>query len=205
MSDLNDGDILSRTREQVNSSGLFQFVYIPEDGSDNIVSDWVDQEHKKKLVRQWVDGVKAAIIGRSQEKMQAAKDAALEERARKIRAEQFGEEQVSDGQKDTAVNTTSERQAPSARVEQGRSRVAASADPGDYVTDQLDSARERLRVAEEAQQDLLREVLAARKALAKWSALAAALETGDTGLAVDSRPSTSLSGPRGASTVPISY
>jgi len=62
------------------------------------------------------------------------------------------------------------------RKETGRTVVAnASQDPSRYVEDQLELSRERLRVAEEAQQDITREVLTARRDYDKWKTLAAAL------------------------------
>jgi hypothetical protein len=78
MSDINDGDIIARTRENINPNGLFQFVYTPEDGSEPVVSEWIDQEHKKKVTRQWIDGCKSMLVGRAQAGLQAAKDAQLE-------------------------------------------------------------------------------------------------------------------------------
>ena len=210
MSDLNDGDILARTRENVNPNGLFQFVYIPDDGSENITSDWVDQEHKKKLVRQWVDGVKGNIIARANETINAAKEKAIEDRARAIRAEQFADEQpVGYGIGENAKTRPTPTSVPAAtRPEvQVRSPVQPSTDPTDYVGDQLELARERLKGAEMAQQDIVREVLSARRDYEKWKALAAALggvgddsvsagtnqQAGDGGKILrDTRPSGSL-------------
>src|ERR1700722_1563006 len=88
-SDLNDGDILARTRENVNPNGQFQFIYIPEDGTENIVSDWISQEHKKKVTLSWVEGVKAAIIGRATAGLRSANEKAAEERLKKIQQEQM--------------------------------------------------------------------------------------------------------------------
>ena len=169
MSDLNDGDILSATRENVNPNGLFQFVYTAIDPP--IVSDWVDQEHKKKLTRQWVDGVKGQIIARAQAGIQEAKEKALEERAKKIRQEQMDEDTK---QEETLVQPAASIRAPRQAAEPVR-RASVSSDPGSYVEEQLEMTRERLRAAEEAQRDITREVLTARRDYDKWKALAAAL------------------------------
>lgn len=171
MSDLNDGDILARTRENVNPNGLFQFVYIPDDGSENITSDWVDQEHKKKLVRQWVDGVKGNIIARANETINAAKEKAIEDRARAIRDEQFEAAPAGPALRE-AVRPNDPR-APAQSIP-ARS-IVQSSDPTQYIEDQLETARERLRAAETMQQDVMREVLSTRRDYEKWKALAAAL------------------------------
>ena len=172
MSDINDGDILARTRENVNPNGLFQFIYSPDDGSDAITSDWVDQEHKKKLTRAWVDGVKSAIIGRAQSKLDEANAAREEERAKRIRDEQLAEP-VPTGQilREAVPASPSASTAPYIKTQ---SRVQSS-DPSAYVEDQLETARERLRAAEEMQKDVMREVLTARRDYEKWKALATAL------------------------------
>jgi hypothetical protein len=182
MSDINDGDILARTRENVNPNGLFQFVYIPEDGSEQVTSDWVDQEHKKKLTRVWVDGVKSAIIGRAQAKIMAAKEAAEEARAKAIRDEQFADP-PSDAGMGTQIVVESRKQ-PAAVP--GKVQVGGASDPSEYVEDQLEIARERLRAAEQAQQDITREVLTARRDYEKWKTLAGALSGvgGDSGVSV---------------------
>jgi hypothetical protein len=173
MSDINDGDILARTRENVNPNGLFQFIYSPDDGSDAITSDWVDQEHKKKLTRAWVDGVKSAIIGRAQSKLDEANAAREEERAKRIRDEQLAEE--APAQAPTRVAEPARRiiEVPSVRIKE--SPKSAATDPTSYVEDQLETARERLRAAEEMQKDVMREVLTARRDYEKWKALATAL------------------------------
>jgi len=175
MSDINDGDILARTRENVNPNGLFQFVCQLDDGSEEIKSDWVDQEHKKKLTRVWVDGVKSVIISRANARMQEAKERAEEDRAKRIRDEQFSEPV------DSAVDTRGIKTA--VVVESGtqpaaqptKVHVGDSSDPSAYVEDQLEIARERLRAAEMAQSDIIREVLTARRDYEKWKTLAAAL------------------------------
>jgi hypothetical protein len=169
MSDLNDGDILALTREQVNPNGQFQFVYVGREGEEPITSDWISQEHKKKVLRSWVDGVKDAIIGRSQEKIRAANEARLEERAKRIREEQF-----SDGPVEVDTPT------PVVRKEAPRV-VAPNADPVSYVEEQLAISRERLAAALRSQQDIIREVLNARRDFDKWKALAAALGSDDSG------------------------
>lgn len=172
MSDINDGDILARTRENVNPNGLFQFIYSPDDGSDAITSDWVDQEHKKKLTRAWVDGVKSAIIGRAQSKLDEANAAREEERAKRIRDEQLAEP-VPTRQILREAVPAGPIVSPGLHVKT-QSRVPSS-DPSAYVEDQLETARERLRAAEEMQKDVMREVLTARRDYEKWKALAAAL------------------------------
>jgi hypothetical protein len=176
MSDLNDGDILARTRENVNPNGQFQFVYIPDDGSENIVSDWVAQEHKKKLTRGWVDGVKSAIIGRAQSKIQDAKEAQEEARAKRIREAQFAEPEV------VRTEPVGESDIPASPRSVGSPRPARSSrqqgvlsDPSEYVGEMLEVARERLRLAEEASKDIVREVLTARRDYEKWKNLEAAL------------------------------
>lgn len=170
-SDINDGDILARTRERVNPNGLFQFVYIPDDGSEDVTSDWVDQEHKKKLTRAWVDGVKSAIISRAQAKIIAAKEAAHEARAKAIRDEQFADPVPAMIPGVVRENTS---EVVPGSYSQTRP-VAGSGDPSAYVEDQLAMARERLRSAEQAQQGIVREVLTARRYYEKWNALASAL------------------------------
>jgi hypothetical protein len=180
-SDLNDGDILARTRENVNPNGLFQFVYIPDDGSEHVTSDWVDQEHKKKLTRVWVDGVKNAIISRAQAKITAAKEAAEEARAKSVRDEQFRGEPMEQGnspsipERSVAGGSAPERQKAVYKVATTAVQTSPS-DPQSYVEDQLDIARERLRAAEQAQQDITREVLTARRDYEKWKALVCALD-----------------------------
>jgi hypothetical protein len=181
MSDLNDGDILARTRENVNPNGLFQFVYIPDDGSEHVTSDWVDQEHKKKLTRQWVDGVKSAIISRAQAKISAAKEAAEEARAKQIRDEQFAEPapiqsaRSQDSRERPFVGGLGAPRQETSYQNPGNQNSLQAADPASYVEDQLDLARERLRSAEQMQSDLMREVLNARRDYDKWKALSAAL------------------------------
>jgi hypothetical protein len=176
MSDLNDGDILARTRENVNPNGQFQFVYIPEDGSENVTSDWVDQEHKKKLTRMWIDGVKSAIVGRAQSKIQEANAKREEERAKRIRDEQFEDAPVhipasATGAKAAPVLDARKQPAP----QPAKVQVGDSADPSEYVQDQLEMARENLRALEVAQQDIVRSVISARRDYEKWKALASAL------------------------------
>jgi hypothetical protein len=156
--DINDGDILAATRENVNSNGQMQFVYIPADG-EPITSDWISQEHKKKSIMPWVDGVKAALISRSQAVMRAANEAQLKKRQ---------EEQMTAVEAMTAQVAVQERSA-AARTPRSDN------DPSAYIEDQLNITRERLRAAEEAQNDIIREVLAARRDYDKWSKLSAAL------------------------------
>jgi hypothetical protein len=181
LSDLNDGDILANTRERVNDQGQMQFVYIPNDGSDPIESDWIQQEHKKKVILGWCEGVKNAIIQRGSAGMHAANAAALEERLRRKREEDMAD--VEDTQTVApakAVSVGVPQPAVSRRTEPVRPGLVASDDPFQYVEDQLDIARERLSAAESAQQDIIREVLAARRAYDKWQTLAQTL-SGDAG------------------------
>lgn len=186
MSDLNDGDILARTRENVNPNGQFQFVYIPDDGTENVTSDWISQEHKKKVTRSWVDGVKSALISRATSKLSEAKEKALEERARRIRDEQFADDQPVGAATDESIKAEAPVGRPTVHGRRASIPVVQpglSTDPGDYVNDQLELARERLRGAEMAQQDIVREVLSARRDYDKWKALAAALGgVGDDGV-----------------------
>jgi hypothetical protein len=180
-SDLNDGEILSRTRENVNPNGQFQFIYIPEDGSENIVSDWISQEHKKKVTLSWVEGVKAAIIGRAQAGLREANEKAAEERLKRIQKEQMED----DGDDAAIPELVAENRPPvaakSRRTEtMGRAASTTASDPVTYVKDQLDAARERLKAAEDAQKDIIREVLSARRDYDKWKTLARAL-AGDGG------------------------
>lgn len=171
-SDLNDGDILARTRENVNPNGLFQWVYIPDDGSEHITSDWVDQEHKKKLTRQWVDGVKDAIISRSQEKIRAAREAALEERAKRIRDEQFADPEPV-GRSDNRKHTQSDRldYEENSQNPQG----VQSSDPGEYISTQLAIAEKRLNYLKEQQNAIFKQVIDAESDYSRWSKLATAL------------------------------
>jgi hypothetical protein len=186
MSDLNDGDILSATRENVNPNGLFQFVYTGIDPP--ITSDWVDQEHKKKLTRQWVDGVKEQLIARATAGINEAKQKQLEERARRIRDEQFAEPvpaepMVTRGsgavQPRISVDTANPAEHASPYKMAAAKGQTAASDPASYVEDQLEMTRERLRAAEEAQRDITREVVTARRDYEKWKALAAALDSTD--------------------------
>src|SRR5271157_3131023 len=101
-SDINDGDIMANTRERVNNQGQFQFVYIPPDGSDPIESDWIQQDHKKKVILGWCEGVKGAIISRRQAGMAAANEAAMEAKLKKLQQEQMGDT-ADDEQLDAAV------------------------------------------------------------------------------------------------------
>lgn len=180
-SDLNDGDILARTREKVDNAGRFQFVYIPEDGSAPIESDWIQQDFKKKVIGQWVEGVKGAIIGRGQSKLQEANEKAAEERLRKKR-----EEDMSDEELDGAVPAEDSRDPEPPVSVRGRSggrpvvpagkpQQRATSDPGEYVDEQLEMARERLKAAEEMLNEYTREVFLARKDYQKWQALYSAL------------------------------
>jgi hypothetical protein len=174
-SDLNDGDILARTRENVNPNGQFQFIYIPEDGTENITSDWISQEHKKKVTLSWVEGVKAAIIGRAQQGLRDANEKAAEQRLKRIQKEQMDdpnkdetEDIVADIPRVTQPNRSS-RQIP--RPTAGTS----SQDPGAYVADQLGQAAERLKSAEELLREYTKEVFLAKRDHAKWLALQHAL------------------------------
>jgi hypothetical protein len=200
MSDLNDGDILARTRENVNPNGQFQFVYVPETG-DPITSDWVGQDFKKQVLRGWVDGVKSAIIGRGHAGIQAANEAAAEAKLKRLQQEQMEVEEddaaipSDDGVGvDTSaapVGTGTKLRGAVQQSTRPAQRVSApSADPSTYVEDQLELARERLRAAEQAQQDITREVLTARRDYDKWQALSAALGgIGDDGLRGTDGPS----------------
>src|SRR5271166_2729739 len=173
-SDINDGDIMANTRERVNNQGQFQFVYIPPDGSDPIESDWIQQDHKKKVILGWCEGVKGAIISRGQAGMAAANEAAMEAKLKKLREDQFGDEVITDEGLDASVPTNLRevvRQTASPRV----ARPAQSADAQGFVDEQLDIARERLAAAQQAQQEIIREVIAARKDYEKWQALSGAL------------------------------
>jgi len=179
--DIGDGDILANTRERVNPNGQMQFVYIPPDGTDHIESDWILQEHKKKVILGWCEGVKNAIIQRGSAGMHAANAAALEEKLRRKREEDMAD--VEDTQtvapvKDVQVGLP--QPAVSRRANTARPGLVANDDPFQYVEDQLDIARERLSAAESAQQDIIREVLAARRDYDKWQTLARALG-GDSG------------------------
>lgn len=193
MVDLNDGDILARTSENVNPNGLFQFVWTPGDGSTPITSDWVDQEHKKKLTRVWVDGVKSAIIGRAQAKIQDAKDAAEEARAKKIRDEQFADPLPVVGRDTASVSKQQHTGAANPAQHAAYIQVAspmespAPVNPADYIQDQLEIARERLRAAEAAQQDIIREVLNARRDYERWKALSSAIDGIDGSTGSDGR------------------
>src|SRR5271165_3024605 len=146
-SDINDGDIMANTRERVNNNGQFQFVYIPPDGSDPIESDWIQQDHKKKVILGWCEGVKGAIISRGQAGMAAANEAAMEAKLKKLQREQMGdmdEEEtldaaVPEAQKGTGSGRVS---APVSRAPVVAPRSAQGADPSAYVDDQLEIARE---------------------------------------------------------------
>ena len=177
-SDLNDGDILARTREEVKPDGQMRFVYATDDGTEPITSDWIQQDKKREQVWNWIAGVKDMILQRGAAKMHAANAEAQELRAKKLR-----EEQMEDDDLDSVVPDDSPAPSPAARTV-GRTKhtpkppvpqATVSADPTTYVEDQLELARERLRAAEEAQQDITREVLTARRDYDKWKTLAAAL------------------------------
>jgi hypothetical protein len=194
-SDLNDGDILANTREKVNDQGQMQFVYIPPDGSDHIMSDWIQQEHKKKVILGWCEGVKNAIIQRGQAGMHAANAAALEERLRRKREEDMAD--VADTQ-DVAptknVQVGVAQPAVSQRSYTPSNAQSLSTDPTQFIEDQLDAARERLRAAEDAQKDIIREVLSARRDYDKWKTLAAALGNSSSGDSSDEPDSNLRSG-----------
>lgn len=188
MSDLNDGDILARTRDEVRGN-QFRFVYTPDNGEEPITSDWVQYENKSKYAFQWVEGVKASLVARSQEKVQAAKDAAYAVRAKQIRDEQFETEDLIDEEsKDHSPVLRTGGDKVIARTPKRSSQ--ANSDPHEYIAGELELSRERLRVAEAGQQELLREVIAARKAVEKWTLLANALAgTGTVATVPDSSES----------------
>ena len=177
-SDLNDGDILARTRENVNPNGQFQFIYIPEDGTENIVSDWISQEHKKKVTLSWVEGVKAAIIGRATAGLRSANEKAAEERLKKIQQEQM--EDTNDvAEIVVPTRTTTRNKATMAGVSSPAVRGGVTSDPVDYVTDQLGHAAERLKSAEELLREYTKEVFLAKRDHAKWLSLQHALSAGN--------------------------
>jgi hypothetical protein len=177
-SDLNDGDILALTREEVTENGQFRFVYVGREGEEPVTSDWISQEHKKKVLRSWVDGVKNAIIARSQDKLREANEAAMEARAKRIRDEQLGDGDNSAAEAGVSARaSTLDAPTPVVRKEAPRAR-AENADPVSYVEEQLEICRERLASAERAQQDIIREVLTARRDYEKWNTLAAGLGVG---------------------------
>lgn len=190
-SDINDGDIMANTRERVNANGQFQFVYIPPDGSDPIESDWISQDHKKKVILGWCEGVKGAIISRGQAGMQAANEAAMEAKLKAKRAEDMGDAEL-DAVIPEVVAPTSARQAvrtPDTRSDTPRLAANVATDPTVYITEQLEIAQERLNAAENTQKDILMEVMAARRDVRKWTALAEAITgVGDND---DPRPSVS--------------
>jgi hypothetical protein len=173
MSDLNDGDILTRTRENVNTNGQFQFVYIPESG-EPITSDWIGQDFKKKVLRGWVDGVKDALIGRGQAGLREAKEAAIEEKLKALQKEQLEDDETAVSEVVVSAPSRQVVRQTDQRTDPPR-LTAQSSDPTSYVEDQLEITRERLRAAEQAQQDITREVLTARRDYEKWKILAAAL------------------------------
>lgn len=182
-SDLNDGDILARTRENVNPNGQFQFIYIPEDGSEQIVSDWLGQDHKKKAVIPWIEGVKGAIIGRGQAKLHAANSARLADKEAQMESELLA------SRGELVVEDLPE---PPPRRAQPRvpARVAAPTVGADmYIAEQLEIAEQRLYAAEEQQRDITREVINARRDAAKWRTLRAALEGDNDSSRGHSRPS----------------
>lgn len=203
-SDLNDGDILARTRENVNPNGQFQFIYIPEDGSENITSDWISQEHKKKVTLSWIEGVKSAIIGRAQAGLREANEKAAEERLKRLQQEQMADETM-----DVEEMVPVRVQAPvSAKPRiQPRQPVATSsnADPGEYVEDQLGHARERLKAAEELLREYTKEVFLAKQDFSKWTALSAALNgTSAVAGGVDERSGVILQNAQATTVHPIS-
>jgi hypothetical protein len=174
-SDINDGDIMANTRERVNGNGQFQFVYIPPDGSDPIESDWISQDHKKKVILGWCEGVKSAIISRGQAGMQAANEAALEAKLKAKREEDMNAD--TSAKLDAAVPAAQvARTQPAGHASKPATAHSASpSDPGAYVSEQLEIAQEQLNAAQAAQNDINREVIIARKAVEKWTTLARAL------------------------------
>lgn len=182
-SDLNDGDILARTREKVDNAGRFQFVYIPDDGSAPIESDWIQQDFKRKVTGQWIEGVKSAIIGRGQASLQAANEKAAEERLKRKQ-----QEDMDDAELDAAIPEEDQPDPAPARPARTNGRHGAKvsagkgngADPGEYVEEQLEMARERLKAAEEMLNEYTKEVFLARKDYKKWQALHSALNPGDS-------------------------
>jgi hypothetical protein len=177
MSDLNDGDIMANTRERVNNAGQFQFVYIPPDGTDPIESDWIQQDFKKKVILGWCEGVKSAIIGRGQAGMAAANAAAMEAKLKAKREEDMTDE-IGEAQTVIAAPAHIPRDVrpdrSSSQVSRGTA-PAISEDPTAYIGNQVEIARERLIAAEAAQQDIIREVLVARREYERWTKLALAL------------------------------
>lgn len=176
ISDINDGDILSRTRDELKGEAM-RFVYQPEDGSEPIVSDFFKQENRSKYAFQWLEGVKGALVSRAASKVQEAKDAAYALRAKQIRDEQFATPATED-----LIHDDVETAGSSPVLRTGGDKVIPkrNTSPDDYVGGQLEAARERLRAAEEAQQSIIREVLVARKDFEKWSVLASALADNNT-------------------------
>jgi hypothetical protein len=174
-SDLNDGDILARTRENVNPNGQFQFIYIPEDGTENIVSDWISQEHKKKVTLSWVEGVKAAIIGRATQGLRDANEKAAEERLKRIQQEQMEDVVEVDVVREISPSATSKSRRAEAVGRPTERAKSVSRDPTEYVKDQLGYAKQRLEAAEELLREYTKEVFLAKKDFAKWQSLAVAL------------------------------
>lgn len=172
-SDINDGDILARTRENKNSNGQFQFVYIPADGTDPIVSDWIGDDFRKKVLPGWVDGVKAAIIGRGQAAM---KEANAKARAARLAVAEETVERDMPTEDIVLPEPVGKRNGPAIRQSQPvRNQPASHASPEEYIRSQLEESQARLEAAEEVQNDTIREVVAARVAVNKWSKLAKAL------------------------------
>lgn len=177
-SDLNDGDILARTRENVNPNGQFQFIYIPEDGTENITSDWISQEHKKKVTLSWVEGVKSAIIGRAQQGLRDANEKAAEERLKRIQREQMSDEETVAGSTTREVLRAAVQQSPVRTPDIRQQSKSGVSDPTEYVSEQLQISAERLKSAEELLREYTKEVFLAKRDHAKWLSLRHALSAG---------------------------
>lgn len=171
-SDLNDGDIIARTREEARGDGTFRFVYIPVDGTENIYSDYIQQDFKNKAIMGWLDGVKGQLIGRGMQKLEQARDRAKEERLATLR--DLPTEDIADT---PAANGKPQHTAAAAQRRKHDSDTEG-VDPGRYVNNQLDQARDRLAAAEEELERAREAVIKERAAFNKWQRLSDALEPG---------------------------
>jgi hypothetical protein len=58
--DINDKDILERTRKESGQNGTFRLKYTLPNGQE-LISEWVRPENGKKALRNWVEYVRQAV------------------------------------------------------------------------------------------------------------------------------------------------
>jgi hypothetical protein len=71
-SDINDGDILTATKQATDTSGKMQFSIILPLGK-KLTSEWFPQEDGRKAIMAWVEAVRQAALDEQAEAMAAAR------------------------------------------------------------------------------------------------------------------------------------